>query len=144
MVGRILRAAQLIQTRLDQVAATHGLSHKGDLDVLTALRRRGAEQEATPSELARLVQLTSGGMTNRLDRLEKRGLIERHPDPHDRRGVAVVLTAEGMALADRAFGAILDEQEDQLHDLSARDLTSLARQLEKLLVSLGDVAPIEG
>jgi DNA-binding MarR family transcriptional regulator len=138
VVGRILRCGQLIQTRLDTIAATHGLSHKGDLDVLTALRRRGSDHTAAPSELARLVQLTSGGMTNRLDRLEKLGLVRRQPDARDRRGVVVELTADGVALADRAFGTILDEQEHLLHEMTPSELGALAEHLEKLLVSLGD------
>jgi DNA-binding MarR family transcriptional regulator len=140
VVNRLLRAGQLLQTRLDGVAAVYGLSHKGDLDVLTALRRMGPPYEQTPSRLARGVQLTTGGMTNRLDRLESAGLVARRPDPADRRGVLVGLTDEGRQVMDAAFEAALAEQERILAQLAPGDRTALAGMLERLLVSLGDHA----
>lgn len=138
VVNRLLRAGQLLQTRLDAVAASYGLSHKGDLDVLTALRRIGSPYEQTPSRLARGVQLTTGGMTNRLDRLEQAGFVSRRPDPTDRRGVLVGLTEEGKSVVDKAFEEALAEQERILQAVPARERTVLAGALQDLLVSLGD------
>ena len=142
VVNRVLRTGQLVQARLDVVAASHGLGRKGDLDVLSALRRNGRPYEQTPSWLARAVQLTTGGMTNRLDRLEVAGLVERRPDPADRRGVLVRLTDAGVELVDEAFAAALAEQRRMLADLDDRDRATLAELLERLLVSLGDVAEV--
>ena len=77
--------------------------------------------------------MTSGTMTNRVDRLTARGLVERLPDPHDRRGVLVRLTADGKASVDGAFEALLAAEADLLADLSDRDRTQLAGLLRSLL-----------
>lgn len=146
VVNRLLRTGQLVQSRLDALASAHGLSHKGDLDVLTALRRSGEPYEQAPSWLARAVQLTTGGMTNRLDRLENAGLVERRPDPADRRGVLVHLTEDGIEVVDAALEVGLEEQRRILGGLDAEDRETLAALLERLLVVLGDVIeePING
>lgn len=138
VTNRILRTAQLLQARLDEIASDHGLSHKGDLDVLTALRRSGRPFEASPSTLARAVQLTTGGMTLRLDRLERSGLIVRSPDPSDRRGVLVRLTPDGQRLVEGALAKALAEQERILAALTSGDQASIAGILGRLLISLGD------
>jgi DNA-binding MarR family transcriptional regulator len=140
VVSRILRASQAIQLHLDAVIGTAAaLSHKGDLDTLTALRRAGRGHSLSPKTLARVGQLTSGGMTNRLDRLENSGLITRSPDPDDRRGVLVSLTSAGEELADEAFAASLDEQRKLLNALSAGEQKAIAGALRVLLHSLGDL-----
>jgi DNA-binding MarR family transcriptional regulator len=77
--------------------------------------------------------VTSGTMTNRVDRLTARGLVERSPDPDDRRGVIVRLTPEGKATVDGAFGALLDAERTLLEDLPERDRTKLAGLLRTLL-----------
>jgi DNA-binding MarR family transcriptional regulator len=138
VVGRLLRVGQILQHRLDAVAARYGLSHKGDLDVLTALRRMGPPYEQTPSRLAKGVQLTTGGMTNRLDRLEAANLVARRPDPSDRRGVLVYLTDDGQRVVDNALEAIVAEQEALIGTLSARERATIAGMLGQLLTSLGD------
>lgn len=139
---RLQRAAQAMQTRLDALADASGpISHKGDLDTLTALRRAGPGSDLTPSELAQAGQLTSGGMTNRLDRLEANQLIRRSPDPNDRRGVLVRLTPRGAAVADAGFEQALEAQRTLLEPLSNTDQQRLARALSRLLVAMGD-API--
>lgn len=139
VVSRIIRASQLIQQRLDALLASEELSHKGDLDTLTALRRAGS-RPLSPSKLAQAGQLTSGGMTNRLDRLESAGLIRRDPDPDDRRSVLVALTAHGTRVADRAFQVSLDRQRQLLAALSDSDRAGIADGLRTLLISLGDDA----
>ena len=141
VTGRLLRAARIIEPKLDAAAATVGLSHKGDLDVLAALRRIGPPHERTPSWLATSVQLTTGGMTNRLDRLERAGLVERRPDPSDRRGVLVRLTDKGKLIADDAFELVLTAQAKILAEMSTDARQTLAKSLESLLLILGDVDP---
>lgn len=137
VISRILRAAQAIQVLLDSlIGAEAELSHKGDLDTLTALRRAG--QPLSPSTLAQVGQLTSGGTTNRLDRLEAAGMVAREPDPRDRRGVLVSLTADGERLADEAFARSLEAQRELLAPLPAAERRAIARGLRTLLVSLGD------
>jgi DNA-binding MarR family transcriptional regulator len=140
VITRILRAAQEIQLRLDGlIGADPRLSHKGDLDTLNALRRSGPGNALIPTQLASVGQLTSGGMTNRLDRLEAAGLIEREPHPDDRRSVLVSLTAAGTELADDAFAATMALQERLLSPLDAKDRTELGAALKQLLLSFGDV-----
>lgn len=138
VVTRILRAAHLLQARLDALAASHGLSRKGDLDVLSTLRRTGPPYVSTPTTLARRLQVTSGGMTSRLDRLEGLGLIERRPDPADRRGVRVRLTRAGAELVDQAFVESLGAQRMIIEELSPSRRADLAELLEELLIALDD------
>lgn len=134
---RLQRVGQLVQERLDSVAgAEPSLSHKGDLDTLTALRR--ADGGASPSELAGMLRLTSGGMTNRLDRLEAAGLIRRSAAETDRRAIVVTLTPEGVRVADQAFSANLREQRDLVTGLTLEERADLAALLSKLLLDLGD------
>ena len=141
LTNRLLRAGQLVQARIDEVVGGFGLSHKGDLDVLTALRRSGEPYEQTPSRLARGLQLTTGGMTNRLDRLEHAELILRGPDPSDRRGVLVRLTEHGKRVVDEALDSAIEVQDSVLGCLSKGQRTTLSGILEELLIDLGDVAP---
>ena len=140
VVNRLLRTGQILEHRMDRVAEEHGLSHKGDLDVLTALRRIGPPYELPPSRLARAVRMTSGGMTNRLDRLETADMVSRRPDPSDRRGVLVGLTEKGAATVVAALDAMLSEQTRLLDPLDDRQRSKLAETLEQLLVALGDQA----
>lgn len=140
VVMRIERAAQLLRNRLDQVVAAHGgLSKKRDLDTLTTLRRAGPGRSLAASTLAAAGQLTSGGMTNRLDRLEAEGLVERGSDPEDRRGVQVRLTPAGEALVDEVFAASLEAQRGMLGAVAGPDQRRMAEALGRLLVDLGDV-----
>lgn len=137
VVLRLLRAAHVVQAELDAVASSsNALSHKGDLDTLTALRRSGGASR--PTGLASALQLTSGGMTNRLDRLEDAGLVRRSPSEHDRRVIVVSLTPEGRRLADAVFEASLETQHRLVDTLSGDERTHLAETLERLLVGLGD------
>lgn len=134
---RLQRVGQLVQERLDSVAGSQpSLSHKGDLDTLTALRR--SDGSASPSELAGALRLTSGGMTNRLDRLEAAGLVRRTTAETDRRAIVVSLTSEGARVADEAFAANLREQRELITGLTSEERTDLAALLSKLLVDLGD------
>lgn len=138
IVSRVLRAAHYLQANLDGIAAAYGLSHTGDLEVLTNLDRAGPPYERTPSELAELQLVTTGGMTVRLNRLQRAGLIERRPNPRDGRGVLVRLTPLGQRLVDDALKTVIQTQANDVGgvDASKRDL--LAGLLREMLLTLGD------
>lgn len=103
-----------------------------EFDVLAALRRAGTPYELSPGRLLRETLVTSGTMTNRVDRLAARSLVERLPDPHDRRGVLVRLTPEGRTAVDEAFEALLAAERTFLTALPERDRTRLAGLLRAL------------
>jgi len=141
VVSRILRAAHYLQARLDEIAAAYGLSHTGDLDVLTNLDRAGPSHELSPSELAEIQLVTRGGMTVRLNRLQRAGLIERRPNPHDGRGVLVRLTPMGRRLADDALATLIEAQAASIQELEQSEQAVLAGLLRDLLIALGDTPP---
>src|SRR5690554_2058225 len=96
-----LKASQLMtKAKVDAYFKEHGLQ-AGEFDVLATLRRAGSPYALTPTQLFETLMVSSGGMTNRLDRLEKAGLIVRAPNPEDRRGTLVSLTEPGLALMNR-------------------------------------------
>ena len=138
VVARVIRAAHFLQARLDGIAEAYGLSHTGDLDVLTDLDRAGQPHQRRPSELAETLLLTTGGMTIRLNRLQTAGLIERLPDPRDGRGVLVRLTPIGKELAEDALATLIDTQSASLGTLQPSEQTDLADLLRALLVAFGD------
>lgn len=138
VVSRILRAAHFLQAKLDAIAAAYGLSHTGDLDVLTDLDRSGPPHERNPSELAESQLVTAGGMTVRLNRLQQAGLVERRPDPNDGRGVLVGLTTAGRQLVDEALVTAIAGQEATIRALDRTDRDLLSSLLRELLVGLGD------
>ena len=105
-------------------------------DVLSALRRQGPPFELPATELARASLLTSGAMTTRIDHLEEKGLVERRPDPHDRRGVRVSLTPRGREVIDDAIHARLTAAEQSVSELDSAERVAVERVLRKLLLSL--------
>ncbi len=104
----------------------------GEFDVLAALRRAGPPFQLNPTDLYKTMMLSSGAMTNRLDRLEAAGLVRRLPDPHDRRGTIVALTDEGRARVDAAVTAHVENEERLLAALSAREQEQLDALLKKM------------
>jgi len=139
VVSRLLRASHHLQAKLDDIAAAYGLSHQGDLDVLTDLYRADPDRGLTPTELAEALLLTAGGMTVRLHRLEGAGLISRTPNPRDGRGVLVRLTPAGIDLAEHALVTVLDAQAASIRSLTPFERSELADLLRTLLEGLGDV-----
>jgi DNA-binding MarR family transcriptional regulator len=127
-------AAIAVFSRISRLEAfsAHGIE-LWEFDVLAALRRAGAPYELSPGRLLRETMVTSGTMTNRVDRLAARGFVERYPDPDDRRGVIVRLTSEGKTAVDGAFEALLAAESRLLADLPARDRRQLAGLLRTLL-----------
>ncbi|MER5832749.1 MarR family transcriptional regulator [Streptomyces sp. NPDC002130] len=130
--GRINRLSHAIGERVGQAYAAFGIS-RGEFDVLATLRRSGEPYTLSPRQLSATLMLTTGGMTGRLDKLERAGLLRRSPDPHDRRGLHVTLTDEGLALVDEAVGAGLAVQTEALSALGPRRAGQLADLLRDLL-----------
>lgn len=139
VVTRVLRAAHHLQAKTDEVAAAYGLSHTGDLDVLTNLALVGPPYERTPSQLAEAQLVTTGGMTVRLNRLQRAGLIERRPNPRDGRGVLVRLTPLGREISADALPRVLQTQASGIQGLDEPQRVDLAGLLRGLLVALGDI-----
>jgi len=131
---RITRLSLLQGVSFARVFARYGISF-GEYLVLAALRRAGPPYRMNPTRLFNSVILSSGAMTNRLDRLEASGLVERQPDPNDRRGRLVVLTDRGRDLVDTAVADHLENEQRLLVALDAREREQLAGLLRKLLLS---------
>jgi DNA-binding MarR family transcriptional regulator len=131
---RLWRAARLADERLSEVFAAHGLE-AGWFDVLATLRRAGAPHRMSAGALARGLVMSTGGMTKRLDRLEAAGLVQRSPDPADRRGVLVSLTTKGLATVDRAVEDHLANERRLLEVLGDREIAALNRSLAKLIAA---------
>jgi DNA-binding MarR family transcriptional regulator len=130
--SRISRLSRHLDLARRDAFTRHGIE-SWEFDVLAALRRAGAPYELSPGRLLRETLVTSGTMTNRVDRLAARGYVERYPDPADRRGVLVRLTAEGKSAVDAAFEELLAAERDLLADLPAGDRHQLAGLLRTLL-----------
>jgi DNA-binding MarR family transcriptional regulator len=125
-----------VERAREAALSAHGLS-LGDFDVLATLRRAGGSG-VNPKELASSALITSGAMTSRLDRLQTAGLVERSPDPADRRAVRVRLTAAGRQAADRALADVLAAHEHLLEPLTRRERDAAATALRKMLLARGD------
>jgi DNA-binding MarR family transcriptional regulator len=130
--GRIFRLSRTMGDRMEKAYAPHGIS-RGEFDVLATLRRAGEPHTLSPRQLSSTLMLTTGGMTGRLDKLERAGLLRRSPDPHDRRGLQVTLTEKGLQLIDEAVGAGLAVQTEALSTLDDEQADRLADLLRELL-----------
>ena len=130
--SRLTRLARLLDRERRAAFAAVGVE-PWEFDVLAALRRAGEPYQLTPGALLRQTMVTSGTMTNRVDRLVARDLVDRLPDPRDRRGVLVRLTAAGRRSVDDAFESLLDRERSLLAALSPEDRDSLARLLKLLM-----------
>jgi DNA-binding MarR family transcriptional regulator len=135
IVGRISRLSLVVDKELEPVFAQFGLNH-WSFDMLATLRRAGAPYRLSPTELCRSMMLTSGTMTNRIDRLTEKGFVRRVPDPEDRRGILVELTEQGRELIDNALISHVANEARLLHPLSSEEQHTLAVLLRKWLASL--------
>jgi DNA-binding MarR family transcriptional regulator len=135
VIGRISRLARELEQRLEPVYREHGLEH-GWYDLLATLRRSGPPYRMRPTDFTGALMLTSSGTTKRLDHLEKAGLIVRGPDPSDRRGTLITLTAAGRKLVDKVTAAHLENERRLLESLSPSDRQRLAGLLRKLMLGL--------
>ncbi|MFF1744690.1 MarR family winged helix-turn-helix transcriptional regulator [Streptomyces mirabilis] len=134
--GRVFRLARTMGDRMEKAYAPYGIS-RGEFDVLATLRRSDAPYTLSPRQLSATLMLTTGGMTGRLDKLERAGLLRRSPDPHDRRGLQVTLTDKGLRLIDEAVGAGLAVQTEALAHLDEERADQLASLLRELLMGTG-------
>src|SRR5664279_1275852 len=132
ILSRVLRLARHLDLARGSAFAEHDLEGWG-FDVLSALRREGAPYELSPGQLVAQTLVTSGTMTNRVDRLVARGLVSRGPDPSDRRGVTVTLTTAGRALVDAAMADLLERERILLSQLPPAQRQHLAELLRRLL-----------
>ncbi|WP_092495098.1 MarR family winged helix-turn-helix transcriptional regulator [Faunimonas pinastri] len=133
LLGRLAEAALVIaRDRLNPAFAEFGLQ-PGEFDVLATLRRSGAPHALTPTDLYEAAMISSGSMTNRIDRLEKAALVTRQPNPGDKRGTLVALTDEGLTLIDRAVEAHVANQQAIVRGLDKEDRDQLSILLGKLL-----------
>jgi DNA-binding MarR family transcriptional regulator len=134
ILQRISRLYLLQSASFAAVFDRHGITF-GEFEVLAALLRSGPPYQMSPTRLVDAVVLSSGAMTNRIDRVEALGLVERRPDPSDRRGTLVALTKEGRQTVDAAVVAHLANEERLLSALSSAERGTLACLLRKLLLS---------
>ncbi|MCG8613517.1 MAG: MarR family transcriptional regulator [Pseudomonadales bacterium] len=134
ILGRIGRLQGHISPALQKIFAELDLN-PGEFDVIATLLRSGKPYTLTPNQLLQSMMLTSGAMTNRIDRLEKKGLVKRSADPNDRRGVYVSLTPKGAELANRAVEAHVINGAKILDVYTEAERKTLAVLLRKLLRS---------
>ncbi len=135
VTARISRIGLHIANQQTDVFGRFGLN-RGDVGVLSALRIAGPPYQLSPTRLFKGLMLSSAGITNRLDRLEKRGLVRRMRDPNDRRGVLVDLTAEGRAVLEQAVRANTAAERLLVAGLEPDELDTLAVLLKKVLAGL--------
>jgi DNA-binding MarR family transcriptional regulator len=139
--GRTSRIDSHFLKRADGWLSPLGLSWE-TFSLIAALRRSGKPYELNPTELQRQSLLTSGAMTNRINRVEALGLVERRPDSNDGRGVIVRLTPAGRALADKAIAVHFSQSANVLGTLNTREREQLNQLLAKLLDSLENAPPV--
>lgn len=135
ILGRAYRLANLVRPSIEATFASFGLD-RGEFDVISTLRRSGPPYRLTPTELYTSLMISSGGLTHRLDRLQKSGLILRERSQADGRSMAVGLTDEGIRLAEAAFRVDMASESSYLTSLSGEEREHLAALLRKLLVSV--------
>lgn len=140
VVGRIQRTSRLLDLRLRDHFAAHDLQF-WEFDVLATLRRAGHRQGLSAGDLVDHSMVTSGAITNRIDRLVAKNLVTRETDPASRRSVLINLTDRGRELIDDLVADHVDNEERLLAALSRSEQQHLTRLLRKLLTDLGDVPP---
>jgi DNA-binding MarR family transcriptional regulator len=134
--GRLSDAVELVmRDHMNPLFAEAGLQ-PGEFDVLATLRRSGAPYMLSPTKLYEAAMISSGGMTNRLDRLERAGFVERRPDPHDRRGKLIALTEAGKQVIDETIGRHVANEERLLSALTLKEQEQLNQLLRKLVAAL--------
>jgi DNA-binding MarR family transcriptional regulator len=131
VLSRVSRLARHLDLARREAFEAHDLE-PWEFDVLAALRREGTPYTLSPGRLLQVTLVTSGTMTNRIDRLEAKGFVARVPDPNDGRGVQVVLTADGLTRVDDALTDLLAHEREILSALPAADRDHLADLLRRL------------
>lgn len=134
LLGRLSRLSTHIGREIEKTFSERGLS-SSSFDVLATLRRSGPPYRLSPGDLLATTMVSSGTMTNRIDQLEKAGLVERLDNPDDRRGVIIALTAEGLERVDEAATAHVANQHRVLSELSPEEKANLDALLRKYLAA---------
>ena len=132
LLGRLHRLSTHLGREVEAVLLKHGLSSSA-FDVLATLRRAGSPYRLSPGDLLAMTMVSSGTMTNRIDQLEKAGLVERIHNPQDRRSVLISLTERGFAIVDEAVGAHVDNQHRLVAHLSEEERATLDGLLKRFL-----------
>jgi DNA-binding MarR family transcriptional regulator len=135
ILGRAFRLGNMIRPSIEATFASFGLD-RGEFDVIATLKRSGPPYRLTPTEMYALLMISSGGLTHRLDRLEKAGLIRREKSVKDGRSVQVALTETGAALAEQAFRTDMASELAFLEPLDAEEREMLAGLLRKLILGI--------
>jgi DNA-binding MarR family transcriptional regulator len=135
VTGRLSRIGPLLARRQELALSGVGLN-RGELGALSALRIAGPPHRLSPTRLGKGLMLSSAGVTSRIDRLERRGLVRRLADPDDRRGVIVELTDQGLEVADTAVAAITISDRQLLERFDPKEVALLEALLRKLLAGL--------
>jgi DNA-binding MarR family transcriptional regulator len=135
VTARLARIGPLLARRQEAVFERFGLS-RGEVGMLSALRTAGPPHRLSPTRLGQGLMLSSAGVTSRLDRLERRGFVQRLPDPDDRRGVIVELTDSGLEIVDDAVAANTVSDRQLLDRFDPQEIETLEGLLRKLLGGL--------
>ncbi|WP_144755935.1 MarR family winged helix-turn-helix transcriptional regulator [Curtobacterium pusillum] len=137
LIGRISRAEAILDRRIAAVLAEHDLL-PGEFDLLAALRRAGTPHRLTVGEILASTMVTSGAITNRLNRLVVKGLVTRETDPANRRSVIVALTPQGLAAVNDALVSHVENERQLLAALDDDERSQMIGLLRKFLEGLGD------
>lgn len=137
VLSRVGRLSRLLE-RARRSAFQESELESWEFDVLSALRRAGDPYQLSPKALLQQTLVSSGTMTNRIDRLVARGLVERRTDPHDGRGILVVMSDAGRTRVDTAITRLVAEEADLLETMPAADRDTLAGLLRQLILDLDD------
>lgn len=137
IVGRISRLSRIIDRRLAENFALHDIEN-WMYDVMATLRRIGEPHQLSAGDLVKQTMVTTGAMTNRIDRLEQRGFVRRAASETDRRSVTVQLTDAGLAKVDEVAASHYELERELIAELTPRKSEALQQALRTLLVSLGD------
>jgi DNA-binding MarR family transcriptional regulator len=139
VIVRLIWSGRLAEEILEGTANVSGLRNRGDYEVLSLLRRVEPAR-LTPVEVAQQLRTSQSGMTGKLDRLEDQGLIERTPDPEDRRAIRLGITETGRAVIDEAFDTSLRVYEYMVRDLPPDEQKNLDALLDRLLTRLDELS----
>lgn len=136
ILGRASRLTNLHRISMEETFGKFGLD-RGEFDVIATLRRSGSPYRLTPTQIYTSLMISSGGLTHRLDRLEKAGLVRREKSERDGRSMLVALTEAGIGLVEEACRAHVAKGSAFLEALGAKERRQLADLLRKLLIGIG-------
>jgi len=135
VTARLSRIGPLLAKRQEAIFERFGLG-RGEVGALSALRIAGPPHRLSPTRLGKGLMLSSAGVTSRIDRLERRGLVRRLPDPDDRRGVIVELTDQGLEVVDAAVAALAISDRVLMERLDPEEVAQFEALLRKFLGGL--------